>query len=120
MKGLTFRLEIVDSRGQVRSSAKSSSRGTSGTWTEIELHIDKGQALLSLNGQEHGSLTLPHRTRIVGPIYYGTILKNMAKIQDSRPQFNGCLRNLKLNGIYQDLWNLSSSINLFKCTFKCT
>ena len=115
----TFRLEIIDSRGQVRSSAKSSSRGISSIWTEIELHIDRGQALLSLNGHEHGSLTLPHRARVTGPVYFGITLSALTKIQDSRPQFSGCLRHLKLNGFSQDLWNLSSSKNLMKCSLKC-
>ena len=125
----TFKLEVIDSRtGQVRSSAKSQlsrSAGIANAWTEVELHIDQGQALLSLNGggHEHGSVTLPHRARVVGPIHFGGIPQESksTKLKNGRrPRFDGCLRHLRLNGFLQDLWNLPSSKNLLPCTIMCT
>ena len=67
----TFKVEVTDSRGQVRSSTKSSSRGVAKLWTKIELHIQDQALLLSLNGHDHSTVTLPKRTRVVGPIYFG-------------------------------------------------
>ena len=120
----TFKLEVIDSRGQVRSSAKSQlpGAGIANTWTEVELHIDQGQALLSLNGHNHGSVPLPHRARVVGPVHFGGIPQESTSTKlkkDTRPPFDGCLRHLKLNGFLQDLWTLPSSKNLIPCTIKC-
>ena len=66
-------------------------------------------------------MTLPNRTRVVGPIYFGhlpdTELTRFEK--DKRPRISGCVRNLKLNGLPKDLWNLASSRNLNQCKSNC-
>ena len=116
----TFKVEVTDSRGQVRSSTKSSSRVVAKLWTKIELHIQDQALLLSLNGHDHSTVTLPKRTRVVGPIYFGNLTEESTRFEkDARPRISGCVRHLKLNGLAQDLWSLSTSINLDQCKSNC-
>ena len=97
----TFKVEVTDSRGQVRSSTKSSSRGVAKLWTKIELHIQDQALLLSLNGQDHSTVTLPKRTRVVGPIYFGHLTEESTRFEkdDFTKMSVSYIRNTHFQGL---------------------
>ena len=94
-----FLLELFDKNGRSRSSVKEVETKDFGNgWSEVELHLEPGKVMFTVDKNVLGTMKLQGRARSEGIAYFGVVSSQWKQKLADSPIFNGCLSQIKVNG----------------------